>query len=738
MNTPKQRRTFGPRAWSAVSLLALAASGLGASGAHAQASPTGPQASAGVPDVVVTAARRSVSLQKTSIAATVLTGRDLTRKNINSIDALQFTTPSLTIQDTGENALVNIRGVGKSEGGIQAPSGVLIYRDGVSASPGGFLADEPYYDIASLEVLRGPQGTLAGQNATGGALFIREADPTLGASNGWIEGQYGNYNEARLRGALNLPTSDTFAIRVAGNLEHRDSFYHITGPWTGNPGRHDEGDARVSMLWTPTDALRVVWKNDYSYIDHGGSPAGPNTGSTSDLFNLSSDAHLMGIEQGVRSVLQVSYRFSDGVTLRSISGLQYGHTAYDFDLDGTNLGPPTGPLIEMVKGSDRTLSEEINLVSPDQGPFTWVLGGVYQNELVDIPNRGLVESLLPGGSPTTSEALQVGYKTPIQDWGIFGQGSYDLTNRLQIQVGGRYSDFHMSMTDQTLVTVNGAVAINHPITDEHEHDQRLTGKIDLNYKLSGDGLLYAFVATGHKSGGINPIAALAAPLGTPAPEFKPEEVIDYEAGWKQTFLDGHLRTQIDGYHYDYRNFQVAFFDPASALNQVKNATGASTIDGVEAQGEGAFGDLSFDLGVSWLQSKLGTFFAVDTRNLGKGFQNLSGRPLSNAAPWTFNAGAQYVFHVGGGDTLTPRVDYGMLASRWATLFEISPIDRLAEQNLVNAELTYSRRDNWQVTAYATNLFDQHYISSLATGVSQSGLATAGPPRQYGVRISKSF
>ena len=725
---------MGPRAWSAVSLLALAATGVAGSPARAQATVGGH--AAGSEEVVVTAERRDVSIQKTSIAATVLSGRDLERKNISSIDALQFTTPSLTIQDTGENALVNIRGVGKSEGGIQAPSGVLIYRDGVSASPGGFLADEPYYDIASVEVLRGPQGTLAGQNATGGALFIREADPTLGHMNGWVEAQYGNYNDARVRGDVNLPVSDTFAVRLAGNLEHRDSFYNLTGPWTGNPGRHDEGDGRVSFLWTPTDALRIVWKNDYSYIDHGGSPAGPNTGSTSNLFNLGSDAHLVGIEQGVRSVLQVSYRFANGITLRSISGLQYGHTAYDLDFDGTNRAAPngSGPLIYTVKGSDRTVSEEVNLVSPDQGPFTWVVGAVYQNELVQIPNRGFVESLAPFGTPSTSEALQEGYKTPIENWGVFGQGSYDVTDRLQVQVGARYSDSHMSLTDQTLVTFNGAVLINHPITDEREHDGRLTGKIDINYKLGDQGLLYGFVATGHKSGGINPIAALGAPVGTPAPTFKPEDVTDYEAGWKQSFLDGHLRTQIDGYHYDYQNFQVSIFDPASVLSELKNASGTSTIDGVEAQGEGAFGDLSFDFGLSWLQSKLGTFTALDPRNPGKGVQNLTGRPLSNAAPWTANAGVQYAFHLGDGDTLTPRIDYGMLASRWATLFEVSPFDRLSEQNLVNAELTYTRHDDWQVTAYATNLFDQHYISSLSLG----SLANAGPPRQYGVRVSKSF
>jgi acetyl esterase/lipase len=107
------------------------------------------------------------------------------------------------VQSSGENALVNIRGIGKSDGGAQDSSGVLIYRDGVSTTPNGLISDEPYYDIASVEVLRGPQGTFAGQNATGGAIFINEANPTLDHFGGWVEGQYGNYNDVRIRGAVN-------------------------------------------------------------------------------------------------------------------------------------------------------------------------------------------------------------------------------------------------------------------------------------------------------------------------------------------------------------------------------------------------------------------------------------------------------------------------------------------------------------------------------------------------------
>jgi iron complex outermembrane receptor protein len=340
---------------------------------------------------------------------------------------------------------------------------------------------------------------------------------------------------------------------------------------------------------------------------------------------------------------------------------------------------------------------------------------------------------LPFGTPTTSEALQEGYKTPKNDWGVFGQVSYDLAKNLQLQVGGRYSDASMSMTDHTIVTYNGVVLVNHPITDEREHDSRLTGKVNLNYTLPDRGLLYAFVATGYKSGGINPIAALGLPAGSPAPLFKPEDVTDYEAGWKDNFFDGHLRTQLDGYYYDYRNFQVLEFDPSSALAEVLNAGGRSRIEGVEAQGQGVFGDLSIDFGVSYLSSRLGTFMAIDSRNPTLGVQNLTGHQLPNAAPWSGNLGIQYVFHLMGEDTLMPRVDYGGISGRWSTAYETPVVDRLSAQNLVNAQLTWAHR-GWNLTAYATNLTDLHYVSSLSLG----DLANAGPPRQYGIRISTTF
>jgi iron complex outermembrane receptor protein len=686
-------------------------------------------------EVVVTAERRSVSLQQTAISASVLTDEDLRKKGVNTVDALQFTTPSLTVQNTGENVLLNIRGIGKGFGGIQDPSGVLIYRDGVSASPGGFLGDEPFYDLAGVEVLRGPQGTLAGQNATGGALFIRENDPTLDRVGGWAQAQYGSYNDALFRGALNLPLGDSFGVRIATNLEHRHTFYHVAGPWTGNPGNHDEADGRISFLWLPTEALKIVLKNDYVLIDHGGSPAGPASAGTAHLFDLTSDAHLMGVERGVRSVLQMSYQFENRITLRSIAGYQWNRTSYALDYDGTDRVFPAGPgpLVYTVTGTDRTVSEELNLLSPDEGPLRWLLGSVYQNELVNIPAQGFVQSAAPFGTATNGLATAIGYRTPIQSWGVFGQGNYDLAQAWQLQVGMRYSDSRMSMSDDLRVLFNGAPILDHPVLDEHESDSRLTGKVGINFHLADDALLYAFVATGHKSGGINPLASTAAPAGTPPPAFKPEEVTDYEIGWKDTFLNKRLRTQLDAFHDVYKSYQVGIFDTRTGLTQLLNVNDDSRVSGLEAQVQGVFGGLSFDANVAYLSSSLGTFHAIDSRKPLLGSQDLTGRQLPNAAHWTVSAGVQYAFATGSGH-LTPRLDYGLVGARSATVFEVTALDHLPAQNVFNAQLAYDWAEDWEVAAYATNLFNLKYISSLSLG----SLAQAGPPRQLGVRVVKSF
>src|SRR3569833_66847 len=234
-------------------------------------------------EVVVTAERRHTDAQHTPVSATVLSGSDLSGMGVISIDSLQFVTPGATVNNFGQGIDFNIRGIGKAEHNTQTTTGVITYRDSVATFPGYFTA-EPYYDIARVEILRGPQGTFVGQNATGGAVFVTSNNPVInGGYRGYIQGQLGNYDDVGAQGALNLPVSDTFAARLAFNAERRDSFYDIPGPHTGDDGVR-MGSVRLGMLWEPIEKLSVLLKTDYSYLDLSGYPSDP-VNSKNDLFN---------------------------------------------------------------------------------------------------------------------------------------------------------------------------------------------------------------------------------------------------------------------------------------------------------------------------------------------------------------------------------------------------------------------------------------------------------------------
>ena len=317
-------------------LLGVSAGTLGLSGvAASQQTPSESAAASRVvlEEVIVTAERRSESLQTTAISASVLSGNDLAKLGVDVVDQLQFVAPGAVINNFGQGIDFNIRGIGKGEHNTQTATGVITYRDSVPSFP-GYFTREPYFDIAHVEILRGPQGTFAGQNSTGGAVFVTSNDPVIGGGHaGYLQGQVGNFNDFALQGAVNLPINDTFAARIAFNGETRDSFHDISGPWTGSDGALDQGSVRLGFLWQPDDAWSVLFKADYSYLDMGAYPADPVL-STNDMFDITANADLKALDRFGRATLKVDYRFAGGTTLRSVTGYQDGNTAYRADLDG--------------------------------------------------------------------------------------------------------------------------------------------------------------------------------------------------------------------------------------------------------------------------------------------------------------------------------------------------------------------------------------------------------------------
>jgi iron complex outermembrane receptor protein len=674
--------------------------------------------------VTITAERRTTDLQRTAISATVLTGETLEAKGITSVDQLQFIAPGTTVNNFGQGIDFNIRGIGKAEHNTQTTTGVITYRDGVATFPGYFTA-EPYYDIARVEILRGPQGTFVGQNATGGAVFVTSNDPVIGGGHhGYIAGQIGNYSDIGAQGALNLPVSDTFAARAAFNISTRDSFYDITGPYSGDDGIR-MGSARLGLLWKPTDRLSVLFKTDVNYLDLSGYPSDP-VNSTNDLFDITANAEMLAVDKFVRSTLKIDYDLPGGLTLRSVSGYQRGNTAYRADLDGTSTGNNT--FRDSV--DEEIYSQEVNLISPDEGPVRWVLGAYYQHDEYDFPPGEFVIGVPPGVLE-----YQLRGTNPKETSAIFGQISMELPAGFELQFGGRYSDSKTS--NDVFVNQYGT-----PITQQQSAEwQSFSGKAAINWTVDAHNFIYAFAASGNRPGGLN----VPVGLGLPAP-FDEEKVNNFEIGWKAGWFNGRVRTQVDFYHNDYDNFQVIIGYPAFPVFGIEvNNPNTTTIRGFEAQLEAVFGKFSLDAGLGIMESELGAFYATDPRVAGgtpcdpgtgpssASCINLAGREQTYAPEFTFNIGGQYIFDLPNGDTLTPRINVGHVSQQWATLFQnVARGDRVESRTVTNAQLAWVHSD-YIVTLFANNLTDEHYVAAI-----NSGLRFAGAPRQFGLRVAKLF
>ncbi len=781
------------------SVLALVFSGA----AHAQSTGSSTDATAGgsIETVVVTAERRNEDLMKTPISADVINGVDLQAKGVLKVDDLQFVSPAVTVNNFGQGIDFNIRGIGKGEHNSQTMTGVITYRDGVPTFP-GYLTEEPYYDIASVEILRGPQGTFVGQNATGGAVFANSNSPVIGGGNdGYVFAQYGNYNDANLQGAVNIPISDTFSLRVAGFAERRDSFYDIRdrtttantvpGIFTAAPdncpgAKYDgckpgfnPGDAawvagRVTALWKPSDALTVTVKVDDDYLDNGAYPADPYTDrfpvgtlipvhlgggpqipadtvllpnpQHNDLFHITANAPQTAVDRLFRTVVRADYVLPGGITLRSVTGYQQGNTAYTADLDGTDMGGlPTTTVFGIAPNNytfldrvDETIySQEFNVISPDNQPLTWIVGAFAQSDRYNFkpPFQFLIAT--PPGIVAGEYALQG--TNPNQGWAVFGQASYKLTDSFEVQAGGRWST-NMSKNSNVQIVQYGL-----PLTtNQKTSSSSLDYKVSLNWQADEDNFLYAFVSTGYKPGGLN----VPVFVGDATEPFGPERVTEYEGGWKANLFDGHVRTTLDGYYNAYDGFQVTIAYPLfPTFGREINVPHQTSIYGMEGEVEAAFGDFSASFGMGLLHSELGGLYAVDSRefttsagcNAATGTPGnplcvyLGGHPQTYAPSVSGDISLQYMFHLDGGDTLTPRVSFAYQGGQWASLFD-NPLmgDLLSARHLLGAQLEY-KTGTWVATLYGSNLGDQHYVAAM-----NSGLDFAGPPRQFGVRLLKVF
>jgi iron complex outermembrane receptor protein len=715
-------------ACSGISLLALiCASSFISTYAYAQS-----QASAGddvLEEIVVTAQRRETSLQRTALAASVITGEGLVDRGITGLTAIQYAVPSLNISDFGSANVFNIRGIGRTKVDIEIPSGVVIYSDGVPTLA-GYFQNEPYFDMASVEVLRGPQGTIAGKSASGGAIFMNTRSPELGESGGNLEVGFGEHNLIEAKGAVNIPVNEVLAFRAAINFKNRDDYYdEISGPYTGTPGEQSLTSLRLGMLVSPNDQLQILAKLSWADLDFGGNV----TSSFGDpIYSVPQDAPFAYEDESLRFVLDIDYAMNNGIKFSSLTGYQELDTVNNLDVNGSE------PLTYWFKSAGKIdlTSQEFNLVSSDDQRLRWVLGGFWQNqksELLPIDQYGF--TFIGNGFALDYPWLGSPWIKDEDDWAVFGHLTFDLSDALELEFGVRYSDYEMSQTTEYMFGFGDSPpflpfpsfdpAIPSLATQTLAEDS-VDWKVGLNWSLDDTNFLYALFSRGHTTGSVN--------IFPPFDPYKEMEVQNFDAGWKAEFSDGRVQTQVSAYYENIEGYQAAFIDldiPNSA-GQVQNASSDSKIYGLEVTGRADFDFMAIDFGASYNKSELGDFNNI-THPLSFATVNLTGGKFPMAPEYTANLGLEFRADVSADTTMTARIDGSFTRETQADLFDDFEF-LLDDRYFVNLQLRFER-DDWYSTIWMTNATNTRVVAAIQN---QGSLYYAAPPRQTGIRIGRNF
>jgi|HigsolmetaAR203D_1030402.scaffolds.fasta_scaffold00095_29 iron complex outermembrane receptor protein len=688
-------------------------------------------------EVIVTAERRAVSLQDVPISATVLSGDMLASQGIDNIIEIQQVAPSVAINTYNRSTFINIRGVGIAQSAPTSSPGVAYYVDGVFIPHEQFIA-QSFFDIESIEVLRGPQGTLTGQNSTGGAIYVRTPAPTTDRVYGSIDQTIADYDWYRTVAAANLPLTDKLAMRVSGIYDSRGSFTRNIGPSESEPGSGEDRALRVALRYQPTDAATFDLRYEYFKRETDNNAIkNRNDRETNEPFVIEEDAISFLNQDGYRASLEARIDLNDSVQLRALTSYFDAVTEDQADGDRTATAlpvpaelPTSGANTALYPGRVgytrqelKTWVSEINLLSNNDGPLQWVVGAFYLDETTPVQvlrdNRNTVD-FIESTSTIDTEAVN-------RSASVFGQFEYRFSDAWSVDVGVRYSDDKQEYTRFLLPGPPPPGCFPCMTTAE---STQTTGRVGLKYRLSGDTLLYATASKGYKAGGVNLDPRLDA--------YGPETNKVAELGWKSTLADGRLRVNGALFYSDYEGIQLSALTPVSGtlLPNTLNAAPAR-IYGVEVEMTGQFGALGFNVGLSALDSEFTEDAMLTDSQTNTNRLVPEGSIVPFAPELTLTAGVQYEIPLGQ-TYLIPRLQVSYMDEQLATPFRYEATT-VPSRTVTDLRLTWMATEQVQLEAFATNLFDKEYIAVQVQDASSAlGGIIYGPPRQVGLRALIKF
>jgi len=676
----------------------------------------------GIEEIVISSQKRDANLQEVPISASAFSAKDIRDKNITSVADLEFLSPSLTIQEQGGLKFINIRGVGIAAVSPQTTSGVAYHIDNFFV-PNEIALSETYFDLSGIEILRGPQGTFVGQNSTGGAMFVTTASPNFEEAGYSVKVNAGSYGYRQLEGAVDIPFSENFAMRIAGNYEKKDGFFDNIGPTGDDPGSVDRQGLRASFLYQPSDTLEFGFKHEVTDSKSGGAFQKDLTDGIADEYTVAYGYPTKLDLDVQRSVFEVTWNLSDTLELRSTTGYQEVNQVRTEDADGT-IAQVWDRFVEI---EEETIQQEINLVSSFGGAFEFITGAFYFKDDSFFYSEDFVPGQMggPSSSPFLAEWQVTDGKPAHESWSVYGEGSFHFTDSLELVTGIRYIDDTVSddsggftcrrCTSPAALTTEGrsiSVSANTTVT---------TGRVVLNWQANDDHLLYASISRGFKSGGFNPGRA----------GFDPEYVLSYEVGNKATLAGGLIQLNTSAYYYDYEGYQLRIFDATTGARSSLRNTSDTVIYGLESQLKFVAGGWEGNLDFGYGKSELQGLNLPDPRNPPPGGPelDLDGTELSYHPAITASAGLGYNFDMQSG-TLTTRLQLAYTDDQWTQIYQVDPTDYLDSKSLSNFNIEYRSTSGWWVKGVVSNLTDEEYLSGKQINRAIRDVQYYGSPREF--------
>ncbi|WP_439568913.1 TonB-dependent receptor [Sphingopyxis sp.] len=736
----------------------------------------------GIGEIVVTAQKREQRLNDVGLSVSVASGEQIQNAGITDAADLGAIVPGFTASTSVFGPPVfSLRGVNFNSFQASAPPTVSTYVD-EAALPYPIMGQGLFLDIERVEVLKGPQGTLFGQNATGGSINVIAAKPTADLSAGFrLDANH--WGEVNAEGFVSGPLSDTLRGRLAVQTSQGGGWQRGYFLNDQKNGSQNKLAGRLLLDWTPTERLtisvnlnasrdRSEQQQAQAFLILPAVPAGAPPAFLDYANNLPDDARDADFDQGFdtradshtyQAVLRGDYELTDELSLTSITNYVETRFRSPHDQDGTAVNTQQG----LAFADIQSINQEIRLSGafPSAG-VNFVIGGSYGDD--DITEGVFNNYAAYSGFPPNSPA-EWRYDLTQKAKAVFGSIDVEVTPGLTLTAGARYTDTEQSIfgctfdrggtpgirgIPQFIVSgINPALAAAYvsggcitiddsgpnptflPVfADQTQKENNLAWRGAVNYKPSDDVLLYASVSRGFKAGTypviVNLFDSAIQPVGQ-------EKLTSYEVGTKLTLADNRVQLNMAAFHYDYVDKQFFTFLPvlggalvtATLVNIPK-----STVDGLEFDitAEPVEG-LRITGGATYIKTEVKDYVNVDFA--GRPLI-ASGREFNYAPPWSANLDAEYSVPSSG--SIRPFIG-GSVTYRARTFADLgeAAYSRLPAYTLFDARIGIESDDGWRLALYGRNLTNEYYWNSVASA-GDGAVRFAGEPRTFGANLSYRF